>query len=93
MRENIELGRYKLYVSRHDRVVTVANHENMSLFIVLEGALRSEEKFFYLSWPSAHAVCEGKMLSFFYVHHSASFPTRVLIGCPLSVRDWRLFRS
>jgi hypothetical protein len=36
MRENIELGSYKLNVSRHDRVATDANHENMSLFIVLE---------------------------------------------------------
>jgi len=36
MREIIELGSYKLDVSKHDRVATDANHENMSLFIVLE---------------------------------------------------------
>ena len=39
MRENIEFGTHKLNVSRHNRVVTDANHENMSLFIVLEEAL------------------------------------------------------
>jgi hypothetical protein len=45
MRENIELGSDKLNVSRHGRVVTDTNHENMSLFIVLD-VLRLEEKYF-----------------------------------------------
>jgi len=43
MRENIELATHKLYFSRHDRVVTDANNENMSLFVVLGGALPLED--------------------------------------------------
>jgi len=40
MLEDIELATHKFYFSTHDRVVTDANHENMSFFIVLEEAMR-----------------------------------------------------
>ena len=32
MRENIEVGSYKLNVSRHDQVATDANHDNVSFY-------------------------------------------------------------
>jgi len=57
VRENIELTRYKLDVSRHDRVATDANHENMSLFLVLEEALRLEEKGFHFVILALLALC------------------------------------
>jgi len=57
MRENIELTSYKLYVSGHDRVVTDANHENMPVFVVLEGALRLEEEDLRFVILAVFAVC------------------------------------
>jgi hypothetical protein len=42
-RQDIELATHKLYFSRHDRVMTDANHKNNSLFIVSGGALRLED--------------------------------------------------
>jgi len=66
MREDIELATHKLYFSRHDRVVTDANHENMS-FYSLGGGLAFTFRDFS-SWPCAATVC-GKMPSFFYVNH------------------------
>ena len=60
--KDIELATHKLYFSRHDRVVTDANHENMSVFIVLGGALPLEDfRFAILTllalWLSEDAFC------------------------------------
>ena len=45
VRENIELTRYKLDVSRHDRVATDANHENVSCYILGEGLAFRRRRF------------------------------------------------
>jgi hypothetical protein len=78
MRENIELGSDKLNVSRHGRVMTDANHENMSHFIVLE-VLRLEEEGEDIRFRPGFVTRglfavslrggDGKALSFFCVLH------------------------
>ena len=70
-REDIELATHKIYFSRYDWVVTDANHENMYLFIVLEGALRLEDLCFDILTLLALWLWEDAL--FIYVPRRAIF--------------------
>jgi len=67
MRENIELCSNKLDVSRYDWVATDANHEIMSVFIVLEEVMRLVEedfRFVVLALLAFYLRCLGEDVVF-----------------------------